>query len=425
VQRNFYDYREEQTEERRTVVTTTVLAAAVISVTLALVALLLRGWLSDVLFGSGEHERIVVLVAVTVPALVVGTLLRESMRLRFLAGHYLVSSFLTAAVGAGIGVFAVVVADAGVDAVIAGLLAANIVAAVYGAAAMRRDLGGVVSGHELRRLLAYGLPIVPAALALWALSLVDRLMLSGLADLTEVGKYAAANRWASVIQFGTTGFLLALAPYLLSIYSENRELEKTTRGRTLTYMAFTLAAAGLFVTLFAREALAVLAPGYHDAYVAVGPVAFGWVAFGLASLLMAGISLARRTAYFAGLAGAAALLNVGLNLVLIPEWGMVGAALATAAAYAALALLYYMVAQRVYPTPYEPRKVLAVLVLAAVWSAPGYVAYDSPAVDVLVKAGALAGFVASVVMTRTIGVAEFRELGRFLLGMGGVSRRPA
>jgi uncharacterized membrane protein (DUF4010 family) len=84
-----------------------------------------------------------------------------------------------------------------------------------------------------------------------------------------------------------------------------------------------------------------------------------------------------------------------------------------------------MVAQRVYPTPYEPRKVLAVLVLAAVWSAPGYVAYDSPAVDVLVKAGALAGFVASVVMTRTIGVAEFRELGRFLLGMGGVSRRPA
>jgi O-antigen/teichoic acid export membrane protein len=424
-QRSFYDYRDDQNLERRAVVTTAVAAAAAVSITLALLAVLLRGWLSELLFGSAGHEHVVVLIALTVPALVLGTLLRETMRLRFLAGHYLVSALVTAAVGAGIGVFAVVALDAGVTAVIAGLLAANVAAAAYGAVAMRRDLGRSLSRFELRRMLAFGLPLVPAALALWALALIDRLMLSGLADLDEVGKYAVANRVASVIQLGTTGFLLALGPYLLSIFAESRELEKIVRGRTLTYLAFTLAAAGLVVTLFSKEAVDVLAPGYGDAYLAVGPIAFGWVAFGIASLLMAGISLARRTVYFAVLAGAAAVLNIGLNLVLIPAWGMVGAALATAAAYAALAALYYVFAQRVYPTQYEPRKVLMVLVLAAVWAIPGVFEYDSEPLAVLVKLGALAGFAVTVLVTPTVGMAEFRELARFLRGMVSLRRRPA
>ena len=423
-QRSYFDYQDHQQEHRRAVVTTAVVTAAVVSLAVAVIMLALRGWLSSVLFGSDAHVHTVELVAVTVPALVLGALLRETMRLRFLALHYLLSAMLTAAIGAGIGVLAVVAFDAGVDAVIFGMLAANLAAAIYGAVAMRADLGRAFSRFELRRMLSFGLPLVPAAVALWALSLVDRLMLQDLASISDVGQYAAANRVAMVVQLGTTGFLLALAPYLLAIYSDNRELEKVTRGRTLTYLAFTLGAVALVLTLLAHELIQILAPDYGDAYLAVGPVAFGWVAFGVSSLVMAGISLARRTVWFALLAGAAAAFNIGLNLVFIPAWGMVGAAVATTAAYGLLAILYYIVAQRLYPTPYEPWRVVAVLALAAVWSAPGYVVYDSPVVAVLVKLGAVAGFVASVLLTRTLGTPELRELYRFLTGMIPVTRRP-
>ena len=424
-QRSFYDYRDDENAQRRAVVTTAVAAAAVIACAIGIAGLLLRRPLSDALFGTSDQSETVAIIAITVPAMALGTLLRETMRLRFFATHYLVSALVTGFVGAGIGIIAVVGFDAGAGGVIAGMLAANLAAAGYGAIAMRRDLGRALSRFELRRMLAFGLPLVPAALALWALALIDRLMLSSLADLDDVGQYAVANRVASVIQLGATGFLLALGPYLLATYAESRELEKTLRGRTLTYLAFTLGFAGLVVTLLSHEAVAVLAPDYGDASRAVGPVAFGWVAFGLASLLMAGITLARRTTYFAVLAGAAALLNIGLNLVLIPLWGMLGAALATAIAYGALAAMYYPVAQRVYPTPYEPVKLVLVVALAVVWSLPGYVEYDPEVLGLAVKAAAIAGFLVTVVVTGILGRAEFRELGRFLRGMVQLSRTAA
>ena len=54
-------------------------------------------------------------------------------------------------------------------------------------------------------MLAYGLPLVPAAFALWALALVDRIMLSKLGSLADVGQYAVANRVSNVLLLAVTG----------------------------------------------------------------------------------------------------------------------------------------------------------------------------------------------------------------------------
>ena len=48
-----------------------------------------------------------------------------------------------------------------------------------------------------------------------------------------------------------------------------------------------------------------------------------------------------------------ALLNIGVNIVLIPLYGAIGAAIATLAAYIALALACYLCNQHIYPVPFE------------------------------------------------------------------------
>ena len=70
-------------------------------------------------------------------------------------------------------------------------------------------------------MLAYGLPLVPGALSSWALALVDRIILSRLGSLSEVGEYAVANRLALLLLIGMTAFLFALSPFLLATYSED------------------------------------------------------------------------------------------------------------------------------------------------------------------------------------------------------------
>jgi O-antigen/teichoic acid export membrane protein len=55
--------------------------------------------------------------------------------------------------------------------------------------------------------------------------------------------------------------------------------------------------------------------------------------------------------------GAACVVNVALNLLLIPPYGMIGAAIATIGAYVTLFVGMAWRAQRLYPVPYQWRRV--------------------------------------------------------------------
>jgi O-antigen/teichoic acid export membrane protein len=219
-----------------------------------------------------------------------------------------------------------------------------------------------------------------------------------------------------------TGFVLALGPYLLSVYSERPDQEKLVRGRTLTYLAFSLGLGALVLTLFADELTRLFAPDYDEAADAVGPLAFGAIGYGAAAVLLTGIGLAKRTIYVAALAGVAAVANVALNLALIPPFGIVGAALASAGGYGVLALLYYWAAQRVYPTPFEPRKVLTILALAIAAAFAATLPVDGVAA-IAVKLAAIAAFLGAVGASRAIGPDELRELSRFGRAMIPGARR--
>jgi O-antigen/teichoic acid export membrane protein len=415
--RSYYDYTDAHELARRQVIFTAFSFSTGIALVLAVVGVVGREQFSELLFGRSTEGSLIVIVALAIPLITIANFLRETMRLRFRARDYLVSSLVGAVLAGAVGIVGVVVYDLGPKGVLVGILVGNGAAAVYGLLVLRGLLTVDFSGYELRRMLAFGLPLVPTAIAMWAVALVDRVMLERLSDLSDVGQYEVANRIAGILLFGINAFLLALGPYLLSIFSEDRALEKVTRGRLLTYFTFTLSLAALALTLFAREVVQIVAPDFPDSYKAIGLLSLGMLAFGVSSIAMAGISLARRTMYFAIFTVAAGALNIGLNFVLIPPYGMVGAAFATAAAYALLAGLYYWTAQKVYPTPYEPGKVLALLGLAVVCSIPGFVEIDPPAAELALKVGALAAFVVGARLSGAIGRDELGELGRFLRGM--------
>jgi O-antigen/teichoic acid export membrane protein len=415
--RNFYDYGDEQEQERRSVMLTGFLATSAIALAVALLMIGFRGELSHWIFGEGDQGTLVILIACSLPALNSMRYFGEVMRVRFQAFSYLTMSALAAAVTTGLSVAGVLAFDWHVNGVFVAAFAGNAIAAAYGLLAVWRWLKGRFSAPELRSMLAYGLPLVPNALAAWALALVDRIILSRLGSLSEVGEYAVANRLALILLIGMTAFLFALSPFLLATYAEDPEQEKAARGRTLTYLTFILAFVGLSLTLFAREIFDIVAPKFNDAYLAVGPLALGGALYGISTLLMTSLSITRKTVHLAALTIAAAGLNIVLNFALIPPFGIVGAGLATTGGYGALALSYYWLTQRLYPTPYEPRKVLTMFAAATVLGLLGLVSFGSVIVAVLVKLAAVAAFVGVCRATRAMTPTEFRELRRFARNM--------
>jgi O-antigen/teichoic acid export membrane protein len=357
------------------------------------------------------------LVAASILPLNTVRFLSEIMRLRFQAKQYLVTTIVAAVLTSGLAVAAVLVLDIGVEAVFAATAIGAAAACLYGIFVVRDTLAGGFSGEELRTMLAYGLPLIAGTVSAWVLALVDRVILNNLRSLNDVGQYAIANRLAALITLGMTAFLLAAGPFLFSVYSDNPPLEKAVRGRMLTYLTFILSLGALGISLFARELIDVLAPQFTQAYEAVGPLAFGAVGYGIAALVTTGVALARRTSYLAVLSIFAAALNIGLNFALIPPFGFVGSAFATTAGYAALAASFYWAGQRVYPTPYEPRKVVLMLVLAGGLAVFGVLPLGPRPIELAVKLASLVGFVAAVRVTGLMTSPDFAELRKFVLGM--------
>jgi O-antigen/teichoic acid export membrane protein len=422
-QRIFFEYADEA--ERRNVLLTGLTAALAISTVLALAAIATRNALSDRLFGDTGHTEIIVFAAASVPVGFAAIFAREVMRLYFRAWHYVASAALAASMTAGVGIILVVAFHSGVKGVFVGVLVGHGVAALYGLAVIGEHLRGRLVRRDLHAMLSFGLPLVPTAVAMWAITFIDRVLLRKLTNLGEVGQYAVASRVSGALTLGIVGFQLALSPFILSIYSRDPEAEKVVRAHVLKYLTVALSFAGLVLTLFARELLAVVAPGYHDAYRPVGLLVLAVVAYGIASVVMSGISLARRTMWFALISGVAALLNVAACFALIPSTGMIGAALASVVGFGFLAAAYYGAAQRLYPTPYEPRPTLTTLALASALAPAGLLEL-SALVAVPLKLGVLVAFVGLLRVTNVVTGTDVREARQLVTdGLGATRARIA
>ncbi len=175
-------------------------------------------------------------------------------------------------------------------------------------------------------------------------------------------------------------------------------------------MTLALVSGGLLLSLFARELTTVIAPRYDRAYLVVGVLSTGVVLFAIANIASSGIALARRTKYIAAYTAIATLLNVALNLLLIPAWGMIGAATATAAAYALLAVLYYRKAQQLYPTPFLTRRTLTALLVGCPLMAIGALPIEPEGLAVAIKLLTIALFVLAIWRLRLLDDEEFHAL---------------
>ena len=230
----------------------------------------------------------------------------------------------------------------------------------------RYQLGLQFDRKLLRAMNKFGMPLVPAALALWAINFIDRFFVAVFKGQAEVGVYSLAIRVASVIVFLMAAFQLAWPAFAYSI--EDEHIAKRTYAFVLTYLMLLCSWASLVLGLLSPWIVQILAPrdeAFWRASEAVGILAFSATAYAGYTVLAIGIGRARRTQFNWIVTGSAALLNVALNFALIPPYGMMGAAIATLAAYVAMFVGMSLNAQRVWPVPYQWRRVLTLSLVAA------------------------------------------------------------
>ena len=403
-QRSYFDYSEAQVEERRTVLSTTFWTLLVWSTLVCGVLVLLSGSLSDWLFGDSAFQVVVALAITLVAVETIFLFLQEVFRVRHQPIRYAVLSIVWALATISLMLALVAGFDRGLRGYYLGFVLGGLLTVGIGLFTVRDSLRLRWDRRELRTMLAFGLPLVPLAASTWVIQLVDRFFLLHYSTRAELGLYGLGVRLANLLMLAVVTLGLAWVPFVYDLAQRDPDEEKRVRARSLTYTAILLGFGAVVISVFAREVfLTVTDPSFEDAYKVVGLSTAVGVAVGLNAVTMTGISLERRTIYFARYAVYVAVLNVALNFLLIPPLDMVGAALATALTYAVLAGLYYYRAQLVDPAPFQLGKVLIALGTAAVLIAIGtFVKVDPVWLSVLVKLPLVAAFPVAMILFRVL-----------------------
>lgn len=224
--------------------------------------------------------------------------------------------------------------------------------------AYRNEQLGLQFDRKLfRQMQKFGMPLVPSALALWTINFVDREFIVQFKDAAEVGVYSAAVKIAGVITFVMVAFRTAWPAFAYSI--EDDRDAKRTYSFVLTYLLTLSCWVALALGALAPWLVRLLTdPRYQRAENGVAVLAFAGAVYAGYTVLAIGSGRARKTQLNWVVTGAGAAVNVGLNFWLVPRYGMVGAAVSTAVAYAVLFVGMTLYAQRVYPVAYQWRRVV-------------------------------------------------------------------
>ncbi len=228
----------------------------------------------------------------------------------------------------------------------------------------RRRLALLWDGPLLRRLMRFGLPTMPAELSLYSLNFIDRIILVRSAGLAEAGLYSLAVKFGQGVNVFVRGFQLAWPPLAYSIRDDGEARRAYSVVVTLftAGCAFAVTAMWLLARWIVR---ALAAPDFFGSFKAVGLVTTGVTLYALYMVLVVILGRTGRTEFNLPATIAATVVNVGLNLALVPSMGIVGAGLALVASYIVVLALMYVFTQRLFPVPYEWGRLARVVLAAA------------------------------------------------------------
>ena len=312
---------------------------------------------SDFLFGTTNAANLVRAAGVALWASVNYEQLTSLFRVEERSVAFVCASLANVFITIGLTLVLVVSLDKGAIGVIVGNFSGTLIVYFALLGFRREQLGLQFDRGLLREMNRFGIPLVPTALFLWITNFSDRFFLVKLSDVSEAGLYSVGVRVASAMVLLLTAFRMAWPAFAYSIRDEDEA--KRTYAYVLTYLTVVTAWVALALTLFAPWLVDLLAtPRFAESYRVVGPLSFAAVAFAAYIVVAIGVGRIRRTQFNWVVTGAAAIVNVALNLALIPPYGMIGAAIATVAAYVTMAVGMAWWSQRIYPVPYQWRRVV-------------------------------------------------------------------
>jgi O-antigen/teichoic acid export membrane protein len=349
-----------------TVLTSLILSSVLFSLLIALFA----PALSRVLLQSEAYTHIIRLTAAILFVDALFLIPLHYLRITNKALNFTLITLVNVLINVGLNIYLIRFRGMGIEAIFISNLAASGFNVLVLIPVVIKNWSGRILRGLWKKMLLFGLPFIPGGLASMVIELSDRYMLQWFKGLEDVGLYSAGHKLGIFMMLVVMAFRFAWQPFFLQKHHDPNA--PRLFSKILTVFVFAMSLVFLLITFYIQEIVSLPIMGktlIESEYWAGTAV----VPFILAAYLFDGIYINFHPAiYYSGktwvislVVGIAALLNVGLNLILIPRVGMIGAGISSLSAYMLMALGTYLIVRHWLPIRYEGYKLLLIFVASA------------------------------------------------------------
>ena len=399
----------ESDQEKRVTASTSLFYLTAFSTLVILLLIAFSKEASVLILGTPVYSLYLTVALLAIPFSVLFSSFQNLLKWRFQPVAVAATSIGSLLLQASLTIYLVVFLGVGIIGIYIAWLVTTIIFSAIGFCLTRSSYSLSFSSRRLKELLFFGVPYVPLSLAHYIMTYSDRYFLRYFSGLNEVGLYGVAYRLASVIGLLLLGFQNAWGPFVYSTYKDKGA--KRVFLKTYDYVSVVVCFVFLALSLFAKEILMVFTTrDYVEAYKVVPFIAASIVAYTLGGYFAIGIGIAKKSIHMAWGGGVAALVNLGLNFILIPPLGMIGAAIATVISFLVLGVVIMHISQRYYRVEYKFKAnfamylIAATIIIIAYKLLPSGLRFES----IFLKLGLLTVF---LVVPFVLGLVSLKEIG--------------
>lgn len=280
------------------------------------------------------------------------TLYQDYLRTKQEGFHFGLNSLSYFILNVSLVIISLTVYDLGV----VGVLLANLVTAIvfflYVAFTFLKRIDFRIDRLLIKDSLSYSLPLLPHTLANWSNGMIDNLLVNGMRSQSDAGIYNLGQQYGCFLNNIAIGINSAFTPWFYDRVNEGEKTYKVvSKVSEVAVAAISLIA--VVMTLFSKEVLGIMtsSPAYSEVWRIVPFIAGAYIFQGVYFFFIQTLFLNDTKVIFI-VTITTVVINVTLNLILIPQLGFYGCAIACFATYLLKSVMAAFVSKKRHCNPY-------------------------------------------------------------------------
>lgn len=366
----------------------------IISLAFCIILLPLTGQISTIIFGNAGWSKALKLLIISTAFQSVNNIINTLMRIQSKAVLFSAVNFAKLLTVLILTIYFIIFRRSGVEGIYLAQVIGNLFFILLLSVYTVKNCTLFFNLSIMRSMSSYGFPLLLSNVAAASLTVIDRYSLNSLAMLKYVAIYSLAFKIASVLKLVIVDSIkMAITPMVLK--KINSPDNKRFYSKSCLYSSFVLMTGIITISLFSYEVIKVISRSteFWGAFVVVPLLSLAVFFTNMRETSTYGLIINKKTRIVGINVVISSAVNIALNILLIPKWNIIGAAVATLITQFVFWFLSFYFSQREYYIPYEIRKITVMFISGAILSFAGLLFNEMNIVPrLLIKSACLVSF---------------------------------